>query len=241
MAQWSPALATLIDAMLTALSQAIPARIPAGSRNDVGGVKVFSAPTNPQRWYHSASCSGGSGALPYRDGVCGMKSLNHGDSKILPAEVIEATDPILIEEEALASDSGGAGKFRGGLGTTRTFRVLQDGIGAFSMHRATCPPWGLFGGAPAAGHVPLPDSRPRAIQRAEAGERPAAHRLGGAHGNGGRRRLGQPARPRPAFIALDVRRGYVPAAAAREQYGVALTPAGEPDTAATAALRAQRR
>src|SRR5215212_1349442 len=48
-AQWSPALATLIDAILTALSQAIPDRIPAGSRNDVGGVKVFSAPTSPER------------------------------------------------------------------------------------------------------------------------------------------------------------------------------------------------
>src|SRR5262249_17864891 len=52
-AQWSPALATLIDTVLTALSQAIPDRIPAGSRNDVGGVKVFSAPTSPRSWYFS--------------------------------------------------------------------------------------------------------------------------------------------------------------------------------------------
>src|SRR5262249_8808092 len=137
-----------IDTVLTALSQAIPDRIPAGSRNDVGGVKVFSAPTSPRSWYFSHSCTGGWGALPFRDGICGMKSLNHGASYILAAEGVEGTSPIPIEEETLHQASGGAGKFRGGLGTTRTIRVLADGIGAFSMHRATCPPWGLFGGDP---------------------------------------------------------------------------------------------
>jgi N-methylhydantoinase B len=171
-----------------------------------------------------------------------MKSLNHGDSKILPAEVIEATDPILIEEETLAPDSGGAGKFRGGLGTTRTFRVLQDGIGAFSMHRATCPPWGLFGGEPGRPdmfHFEIPGRAPFSEPKLENVPLPTGSivRMETAGGGG----WGSALERDPALVALDVRRGYVSAAAAREQYGVILTAAGEPDAAATAALRAQRR
>ena len=195
-AQWSPALATMIDEVLTALSQAIPDRIPAGSREDVGGVKVFSAPTSPRRWYHSASCSGGWGALPYRDGVCGMKSLNHGDSKILPAEVIEATDPILIEEETLTH---GFRRRRASSAAAWARRApsacCEDGIGAFSMHRATCPPWGLFGGEPGAPdmfHFEIPGRAPFSEPKLE--NVPLPTRLGRADGDGGRRRLGQPAR-----------------------------------------------
>ena len=70
---------------------------------------------------------------------------------------------------------------------------------------------------------------------------PLPARLGGDDGDGGRRRLGRPLDRDPALVALDVRRGYVSAAAARERYGVVLTAAGEPDVPATAALRAQRR
>src|SRR5919199_42410 len=122
-AQWSPALATLIDLVLAALSEAIPDRIPVGSREDVGGTKIFPPPNSPRHWYYMHPCPGGWGGLPFRDGVCGMKSLNHGDSYVPAAEVLEAATPVLIDEEVLKQDSGGAGQFRGGLGTRRTFRV----------------------------------------------------------------------------------------------------------------------
>jgi N-methylhydantoinase B len=225
-AQWSPALATLIDTVLTALSQAIPDRIPAGSRNDVGGVKVFSAPASPRQWYHSHSCTGGWGALPFRDGACGMKSLNHGDSKILPAEVVEAASPILIEAESLIPDSGGAGKFRGGLGTGRTFVVLEDGIGAFSMHRAKCPPWGLFGGQPGKPdmfHFEVPGQEPFSASKIENVPLPKGSRVRMETAGGGG--WGNPLERDRTLIEEDLRQGYITPEAARDIYAHVPSPA----------------
>jgi N-methylhydantoinase B len=240
-AQWSPALATLIDLVLTALSQAIPDRIPAGSRNDVGGVKVFSAPVSPRPWYYSHSCTGGWGGLPFRDGVCGMKSLNHGDSKIVPAEIVEAAGPILIEEEALIPDSGGAGTFRGGLGTRRTFQVLEDGIGAFSMHRAKCPPWGLFGGEPGLPDMfffDVPGQEPFSASKIENVPLPkGSHVRMETAGGGG---WGDPLQRDPHLVAEDVRQGYVSPSRARDTYGVVLNADGSVDPDTTAALRKEQ-
>jgi N-methylhydantoinase B len=240
-AQWSPALATLIDMVLTALSPAVPDRIPAGSRNDVGGIKVFSAPASPRPWYYSHSCTGGWGGLPFRDGMCGMKSLNHGDSKIVPTEVIEATVPILIEEESLIPDSGGAGKFRGGLGTRRVFRVLQDGIGDFSMHRAKCPPWGLAGGEPGKPDMftfDVPGQEPFRASKIEGVPLPKDSRVTMETAGGGG--WGNPGERDPQLVARDVRDGYVTIEQAREIYRVVMSENGELDVAATTAVRSRK-
>lgn len=219
-AQWSPALATLIDTVLTALSQAIPDRIPAGSRNDVGGIKIYSAPTAAKRFYHSQATTGGWGAMPFRDGACGMKSLNHGDSKVLPAEIVEAEAPVRIDEEALLPDSGGAGKFRGGLGTLRRFTVLEDAIGAFSMHRAKCPPWGLFGGLPGSNdmfHFDVPGREPFSSSKIENVPLPKGSRIRMETAGGGG--WGNPHERDRRRIEEDLRQGYVSEKAARELYG----------------------
>ena len=67
-AQWSPALATLIDEVLAALSQAIPDRIPAGSREDVGGTKIYPPTGSPTALVLPAPLLGrlGGAALPRR-------------------------------------------------------------------------------------------------------------------------------------------------------------------------------
>lgn len=241
-AQWSPALATLIDLVLAALSQAIPDRIPAGSREDVGGSKIFPPPNSPRKWYYMHPCPGGWGALPWRDGICGMKSLNHGDSLVPAAEVLEAATPVLIVEEALKTDSGGAGKFRGGLGTRRTFRTLEDAIGGFSMHRSTCPPWGLFGGEPGSPdmfYFDIPGREPFAAAKIENIPLPAGSTIVMETAGGGG--WGDPLERDPERVALDVRRGYVSPGAAHDKYGVVLDSHGAPDLAATAALRARLR
>src|SRR5262245_17983748 len=168
-----------------------------------------------------------------------MKSLNHGDSMILATDVVESTSPIRIEEERLEPDSGGAGKWRGGLGTTRTFLVLEDGIGAFSMHRATCPPWGLYGGEagrPDMFHFVVPGQETFSAPKLENVPLPkdSLVRMETAGGGG----WGDPLDRDPALVALDLHQGYVSAQAARDKYGVVLDEAsGELDVAQTAALR----
>ena len=167
-----------------------------------------------------------------------MKSLNHGDSKIVPTEVVEAGGPILIEEEELIPDSGGAGKFRGGLGTGRTFRVLEDGIGAFSMHRTKCPPWGLFGGEPGKPdlfHFDIPGQEHWTASKLENVPLPKGSRVRMETAGGGG--WGDPHERNPALVAEDVRQGYVSVGEARDHYGVALRPDGAVDVDETRDLR----
>jgi N-methylhydantoinase B len=237
-ARWSPALATMIDMVLAALSEAIPDRIPAGSRQDVGGSKIVAPSGSARRWFYMHPMPGGWGALPFRDGVCGMKSHNHGDSYVPAAEVLEVSAPVLIEETTLRQDSAGAGRYRGGLGTRIVARTLAEGVGSFTMHRANCPPWGLAGGAASAPdmfHFQLPGQEPFSASRVNDIKLPPGALVTMETAGGGG--WGDPLEREPQRVALDVRREYVTADAARAQYGVVLDASGAADLAATAALR----
>ncbi len=219
--QWSAALSSLIDTILKALHPAIPDRIPAGSRNDVGGSQISGTRSNGQFWVYSQSCHGGWGALPDSDGPCGLKSLNHGDSFIPATEVVESTSPILIEREELRQDSAGAGKFRGGLGTVRVIRALEDGIGNFTMHRGKFPPWGLAGGKASAADIfkiEVPDQSVLETARARNIPLPKNSRVSFLTAGGGG--WGNPLDRDIDDVELDVRRGYISPQKALEDYGV---------------------
>jgi N-methylhydantoinase B len=66
-----------------------------------------------------------------------------------PIEAVETEYPLRIEEYALRPGSAGRGRFRGGLGLRRTYRILTDDAQVTTMiERALVPPWGLAGGTP---------------------------------------------------------------------------------------------
>jgi N-methylhydantoinase B len=56
----------------------------------------------------------------------------------------------LIDKHAFRCDSGGAGRFRGGLGLEVSYRMLQACRANINCERTVDPPWGLHGGKPAA-------------------------------------------------------------------------------------------
>ncbi len=92
----------------------------------------------------------GWGARPFADGNNATDSIN-GNCRVIPVEVFETRYPWLTEEYSLRPDSGGAGTFRGGLGTSKTWRCLDVDITCTQLtdrheHRA----WGLEGGQPGA-------------------------------------------------------------------------------------------
>jgi N-methylhydantoinase B len=67
----------------------------------------------------------------------------------VPCELIEAENPVLVEEYAFLPDTGGAGKYRGALGVTRQYRMLAEETTVnLRSDRHLHPCWGLFGGAP---------------------------------------------------------------------------------------------
>ena len=79
-------------------------------------------------------------------------AINDGDTHNGPSEQVEAKYPLLVERYALREDSGGAGKFRGGLGTEQVVRALDEIRFNAQIDRVDCRPWGLFGGLSALGN-----------------------------------------------------------------------------------------
>ncbi len=68
---------------------------------------------------------GGWGACATHDGSGPFRTMAHGDTRIIPLELQESLMPFRIEEFSLREDSGGAGKFRGGLGFRKSYRILR--------------------------------------------------------------------------------------------------------------------
>jgi N-methylhydantoinase B len=142
----------------------------------------------------------------------------------LPVECLEMEYPLLVAEYALAEGSGGAGRWRGGLGIRRTIEVLgHEATFLGTLDRAVIPPWGLFGAAPGGcGAVVLnPGSAEARTLPSKvwgfplhAGDRVAMT----TPGAGG---WGAPAEREPERVRADVSDGVIAAGRAEAVYGSA--------------------
>ncbi len=226
----------LADTVMKALSQAVPGRVSAG----IGNLKViaFSGLSGETHWVHMEIFEGSYGG---RDGMDGMDAVDtlFANTRNNPIEDIESHLPLRVSRYELRRESGGAGKWRGGLGAVREFEFLADGGFAIEGEGHVFRPWGFAGGAqglPAAvtahrrdgSTASLPSKVPYGI--AKTGDRFV---MTGPIGGG----YGEAAARDPQRVAEDVKDGYLSVADARRTYRVALTPTGEIDAAETAALR----
>jgi N-methylhydantoinase B len=187
---------------------------------------------------------GGSGGRYYADGSDTIHVVP--DSKNLPVEFTETRFPLVVERLALATDSGGAGSRRGGLGYLKEFRPLRDSEFLCVADRSILSCWGLRGGkAGAPFRVTVDPGGPgeRVLPGLVDDEPIPAGTLVRVETTGGGG-WGDPLEREPELVALDVLQGKVSARAAREDYGVVLTEGAEGeaarvDTAATRAFRAE--
>ena len=173
--------------------------------------------------------AGGTGALDGQDGLSAT-AYPSGIAGV-PAEVIESLAPVVVHRRELIADSGGPGRFRGGLGQRMEFEVLTDEPYLFSglYERTRHPAPGIAGGS--AGSLGTVRSsggmqlEPKIRRFLPAGERVTIEIPGG----GG---FGPPEERDPERVRADVREGYVTGSAARSMYGADLG-AGDlvPDTA----------
>jgi N-methylhydantoinase B len=144
---WSRTLPTVIDLILKALAPATPDRVAAGHKGDMGGYAFFGVnPKTGRRFLCQTIMGGGWGGRPREDGENGTVSMCQGDVQNAPVELQELYYPVLIERQRLREGSGGAGKFRGGLGIEVSVRVLCDASTNINVERQITAPWGLFGG-----------------------------------------------------------------------------------------------
>jgi N-methylhydantoinase B len=187
---------------------------------------------------------GGSGGRYYADGEDTIHVVP--DSRNLPAEFAEARFPLLVERLGLAVDSGGPGKFRGGLGYEKVLRMRADGYFMSIADRSILSCWGVNGGrAGRPFQVTIDPGGPaeRQVDALADGEfvpAGAVIRIRTTGGGG----WGDPLERDPALVARDVRWGKVSREGAASDYGVVLTgPADDPvtDETATSALRDSQR
>ncbi len=137
----------IVDAVLRALAQAIPDRIPAaasGTMNNltIGGID----PRTGEPFAYYETIAGGMGARPSKDGVSGVHT-HMTNSLNTPAEALEYAYPLRVRRYSLRPGSGGEGKFRGGDGIVREIEVLTDCEVTLLADRRTRGPWGLARGA----------------------------------------------------------------------------------------------
>jgi N-methylhydantoinase B len=139
--------ATVVDVILKAFHQALPDMVPAGHHGIFGTHSITGINQRTgERFLCMDAMSGGWGAFSDADGPGPYRSATHGDVRDVPVEIQEASYPYRIEAKRLRENSGGPGRFRGGLGIEKVYRFLQPLTLMNKIDRTKCAPWGLDGG-----------------------------------------------------------------------------------------------
>ena len=227
MGNYSTPFPSVIDVVIRALEHALPGRVPGGHFATHSGVRFHGRRADGGFFDSHDSGHGGWGACATHDGAGPFRTMAHGDTRIIPLELQEASLPIRIEAFSLRPDSGGAGKHRGGLGFKKVYRVLASCQLQTNLDRTKFPPWGVQGGAEAQpgrfllqreGEAPRDVSKEKGI-RLMPGDLLTVETGGG----GG---YGPPPERALEAIQKDVDDGYVSAASAMRDYGVRVDETG---------------
>ncbi len=239
---YMPTALTVAEAVLRALGKFVPEKRISGGSGSAALVLGGRDATSNRAYVHYEIFSGGTGARAGKDGVSAT-AFHLSNCKTAPIEIIESEFPTRVERFEMIADSGGAGKWRGGLGFARDYRILADEV-RFSMRtdKHAIEPFGSDRGLP--GRTGACVVNPGAGLEKRLPSRFGDYRLQQNDvvrverpGGGG---LGNPLRRPAEKVVEDVRQGYVSVARAESDYGVTLRLAdGEPelDEVATTRLR----
>ncbi len=230
-------------AVMGALAQALDGRVAGDLKG--GGNHCYIGGPDPrtgETFIFYEYPAGGTGGFDGGDGSNTVRTWTESDMTTLqPIEAVEQLYPVRIESTRLRDDSGGPGRWRGGLGLTREVRVLVASSRLSVLaEKAVLPPFGVCGGAAGATNRFWVRRGDRPIQPS-----PLPGKVGGfpietgdvvmmeSSGGGG---FGDPLERDPARVAADLAEGYVTPAAAEREYGVVWR-AGRVDEVATRARR----
>jgi len=227
----------VMDTMFGALAQIVPHVIPAAGEGGNTVVCLGGRHPDNRPFIIVDMISGCWGGRPDQDGIEAITNPSQNLSNT-PVEVLERQHPVRIESYALVPDSGGAGRYRGGLGLCRSYRLLADeAILQLRADRLRFAPYGLNGGEPGGvsgnwldegdGTRSIPGKVTSIVRR---GTLLTHHQAGG----GGH---GDPFTRAPESVALDVWNGKVTVSAARKKYGVVVNVDGMLNASETTLLR----
>jgi len=245
---WMTVPMTVADTIFKALARACSDNVLAGHHADLAAPRVFGLDPKTGRSFHFPPMlsGGGWGALSDADGQSATFCINDGDTHNTPVEAGEGRAPIFVSYRKLRQDSGGPGRFRGGLGVAQEVRLLSPSSVQSAMERTICAPWGLHGGKDAMANRFSVVRKDGAIQKFPTGKTIGHVGLNVGEGFlvevGGGGGFWSPLERDPERVLNDVRSGYVSLEAARRDYGVIIHQQGrrfELDVEATNTLRQQ--
>ncbi|MEM7345212.1 MAG: hydantoinase B/oxoprolinase family protein [Chloroflexota bacterium] len=222
-----------------ALAQALPDRVIADGSAGLWNTQFEGEDTDGNLFAYIFFSAGGMGARPTMDGL--SATAFPSGIKGVPAEVIESVSPVLMHQRALRPDSGGAGKFRGGLGQEMILQARSPRAVVHSCmyDRTKFPARGFLGGQSGSpGEISLSDGTSPHPERKYLLEPDQIVTLRLPGGGG----FYPPWERDPALVLSDVEQGFVSVEAALDQYGVVIdTSRWVVDEKATAQQRTQMR
>ena len=208
----------VVRAIFSAFAELLPPERRLAPGHDAVPAIVFSGEhkNRPGQFVYLETMGGGLGASAAADGMDAVQ-VHMTNTSNLPVEALEHEYPLVVEDYALVEDSGGAGRYRGGLGLARQIRAAADGV-VFSARSDNhlIPPPGMAGGEPGrAARLVLnhgkPDARELPSKVSALPLRPGdSARLETAGGGG----FGPPGDRARALLAEDIRSGKLSRASA---------------------------
>ena len=218
------------DMVFGAMAPVLPHQVIAGSNSSITGVYFGGVDPKTKEYYvYMETFGGGSGARFNKDGLSCVQ-VHMTNTSNLPIESMEMEFPYRVEQYTLVPDSGGAGRFRGGLSMQKDIRVLGHSS-EFSVKadRQKVAPWGIFGGKaglpgkiilnPGTAEEEIVDSKKSGVLLKENGV--LRCKMPGAGG------YGDPLERDRASIVHDLEEGYISPESAIRDYGLTEAELGE--------------
>ena len=212
------------DLIWRAMAPVMPQRLPAGHFLSVCGVVLSGLhPDTGELFILVEPQAGGWGAGEDKDGENGLVCVGDGETYIIPVEVCETRYGVLVDRYGYDVAEGGEGRFRGGRGLVRDYRITAEEAwftGTFGRYKYL--PWGMRGGNPGSknytkmiygdGREPLVFGKTARFHMKKGDVARLITGTGGGYGDPKERPLAQ--------IAADLENGYITPEIAERHYGV---------------------
>ncbi len=210
------------EALFKAFAEIAPNRAVARSGGDISGI-LFSGMDPEGKFFAGGvdeSC--GQGAAIDQDGENAVISFALGESRNTPVEIVEERFPVLVEKYELWQDSAGAGRFRGGLGVRRRWKILSDLSLISVVEQCKAPAWGVDGGLNASTSnalvLELGTPQEREVGKISGYKLASGTRIEMRTGGGGG--WGDPQTRDVIAVLADVNSEYISPESALREYGV---------------------
>ena len=138
----------ITDVALGALAQALPEQVPAASQGTMNNVTIGGEYLDGRKYAYYETIGGGMGAAPGANGLSGVH-VHMSNTRNTPVEALEMQYPFQITEYAFIPGSGGTGRYQGGEGLVREYKLLASATVTMLSERRRHVPWGLHGGGDA--------------------------------------------------------------------------------------------